>query len=201
MSVFDLSKYQPEDRIDDLVAAGNCDGVILKLAEPTEEDKDIILDPKFITHVNKAAGYGLPYGIYFMSRAENADEFLNEAQYINDQIYTYLNSQMPNLGVWIDLERKEVIRPDVWQDVLPAIQTMQSWWSTKHVGIYASRYYFTDYLDVNQMIENQIPAWVADYHSDTNILQEQYPQLNVVLWQFTTNEKTQDESYWYGFQC
>lgn len=200
MSVFDLSKYQPENRIDDLVAAGNCDGVILKLAEPTE-DKDIIMDPKFITHVNKAAEYGLPYGIYFMSRAENADEFLNEAQYINDQIYTYLNSQMPNLGVWLDLEREEVIRPDVWQDVLPAIQTMQSWWSTKHVGIYASRYYFTDYLDVDQMIENQIPAWVADYHSDTNILQEQYPQLNVVLWQFTTNGKTQDESYWYGFQC
>lgn len=200
MSVFDLSKYQPENRIDDLIAAGNCDGVILKLAEPTE-DKDIIMDPKFITHVNKAAEYGLPYGIYFMSRAENADEFLNEAQYINDQIYTYLNSQMPNLGVWLDLERKEVIRPDVWQDVLPAIQTMQSWWSTKHVGIYASRYYFTDYLDVDQMIENQIPAWVADYHSDTNILQEQYPQLNVVLWQFTTNGNTQDESYWYGFQC
>lgn len=200
MSVFDLSKYQPENRIDDLVAAGNCDGVILKLAEPTE-DKDIIMDPKFITHVNKAAEYGLPYGIYLMSRAENADEFLNEAQYINDQIYTYLNSQMPNLGVWLDLERKEVIRPDIWQDVLPAIQTMQSWWSTKHVGIYASRYYFTDYLDVDQMIENQIPAWVADYHSDTNILQEQYPQLNVVLWQFTTNGNTQDENYWYGFQC
>ena len=200
MSVFDLSKYQPENRIDDLIAAGNCDGVILKLAEPTE-DKDIIMDPKFITHVNKAAEYGLPYGIYFMSRAENADEFLNEAQYINDQIYTYLNSQMPNLGVWLDLERKEVIRPDVWQDVLPAIQTMQSWWSTKHVGIYASRYYFTDYLDVDQMIENQIPAWVADYHSDMNILQEQYPQLNVVLWQFTTNGNIQDENYWYGFQC
>lgn len=200
MSVFDLSKYQPENRTDDLVAAGNCDGVILKLAEPTE-DKDIIMDPKFITHVNKAAEYGLPYGIYFMSRAENADEFLNEAQYINDQIYTYLNSQTPNLGVWLDLERKEVIRPDIWQDVLPAIQTMQSWWSTKHVGIYASRYYFTDYLDVDQMIENQIPAWVADYHSDTNILQEQYPQLNVVLWQFTTHGNTQDENYWYGFQC
>ena len=72
MSVFDLSKYQPENRIDDLIAAGNCDGVILKLAEPTE-DKDIIMDPKFITHFNKAAEYGLPYGIYFMSRAENAD--------------------------------------------------------------------------------------------------------------------------------
>ena len=200
MSVFDLSKYQPENRIDDLVAAGNCDGVILKLAEPTE-DKDIIMDPKFITHVNKAAEYGLPYGIYFMSRAENADEFLNEAQYIKDRSYTDLNAQMPNLGVWLDLERKEVSRQDIWQDVLPAIQTMQSWWSTKHVGIYASRYYFTDYLDVDQMIENQIPAWVADYHSDMNILQEQYPQLNVVLWQFTTNGNTQDENYWYGFQC
>lgn len=199
MSVYDLSKYQPANRIEELVNSGKCDGVILKLGEWKEAIGEIELDPMFITHVNEAVRFNLPYGIYIMSRANNEEEMLQEAQWVNDRIYELLNSQLPALGVWIDLERPEVQRDDVWEDTHYVIQQMRSWWTTDHVGIYASRSYFTGRLDLDAIAAEKIPVWTADYHSDYDILKTDYPDLRVVLWQFTTNGNTQDENVWYGF--
>lgn len=199
MSVYDLSKYQPANRIEELVNSGKCDGVILKLGEWKEAIGEIELDPMFITHVNEAVRFNLPYGIYIMSRANNEEEMLQEAQWVNDRIYELLNSQLPALGVWIDLERPEVQRDDVWEDMHYVIQQMRSWWATDRVGIYASRSYFTGRLDLDTIAAEKIPVWTADYHSDYDILKTDYPDLRVVLWQFTTNGNTQDENVWYGF--
>lgn len=199
MSVYDLSKYQPANRIEELVNSGKCDGVILKLGEWKEAIGEIELDPMFITHVNEAVRFNLPYGIYIMSRANNEEEMLQEAQWVNDRIYELLNSQLPALGVWIDLERPEVQRDDVWEDMHYVIQQMRSWWATDRVGIYASRSYFTGRLDLDAIAVEKIPVWTADYHSDYDILKTDYPDLRVVLWQFTTNGNTQDENVWYGF--
>lgn len=199
MSVYDLSKYQPAGRIEALVNSGKCDGVILKLGEQKETTGEIELDPMFITHVNEAVRFNLPYGIYIMSRANNAEEMLQEAQWVNDRIYELLNSQLPALGVWIDLERPEVQRDDIWEDTHYVIQQMRSWWATDRVGIYASRSYFTGRLDLDAIAVEKIPIWTADYHSNYDILKTDYPDLRVVLWQFTTNGNTQDENVWYGF--
>lgn len=197
MSVFDLSRYQPEDRIQELVNNGNCDGVIIKIGEWYDKNTEPELDPKFITHVNEAVRLNIPFGIYYMCRAENKDEIIHEAQWINDRVAEYLNGQEPSLGTWWDLERGETKREDIYTDVKSAIQTMQSWWNnTNKIGIYASYSYFHTYLDLLDMSNYNIPVWNAQY-GNHNSLADEYG--NIVAWQFTTNNNYQDENVWYGF--
>lgn len=199
MSVFDLSKYQPEGRIGELCQQGNCDGVILKLGERNMDSGEMELDPKFISHVNEAVQYNLPYGVYIMSRCRDAGEAMQEAQWINDKVAELLNGQEPALGTWWDLERPEVKRTDIWDSVGDAIRTMESWWSSKKIGVYASHYYFYDYLGMQNVINYNIPLWVAQYSGDSCTIKDTEPNVKVVAWQFTTNNNTQDENIWYGF--
>ncbi len=199
MSVFDLSRWQPADRIEELVNGGNCDGVILKLGERNVETGEIELDPMFITHVNEAVRFGLSYGIYIMSRANNASEAMEEAEWINDRVAELLNGQEPLLGTWFDLERPEVKRDYIYEDVSEAILTMRQWWNnSKKIGIYASYSYFESYLDLNDMVVNEIPVWNAQYGSENSMTQN-YPFIKTVLWQYTTNNDYQDENVWYGW--
>ena len=198
MSVFDLSRWQPADRIEELVAGGNCGGVILKLGEWYDKNDEIELDPMFITHVNEAVRFGLPYGIYIMSRAENAEEAMHEAEWINDRVADLLNGQAPALGTWFDLERPEVKRAFIHDDIMQAIDAMHNWWGGNNtIGIYASYSYFHDFLDMQDLIGRQLPLWTAQYGDENRLLDEGYP--NVVAWQFTTNDNYQDENVWYGF--
>lgn len=200
MSVFDVSRYQPEDRLQELADGGNCDGVIIKLGEWYNKDNggEIDLDPMFIIHVNEAVRLGIPYGLYFMSRAENAEEAMHEAQWVNDRVAELLRGEEPKLGLWFDLERQQVKRDDIYSDIKEVIETFKAWWNTKHVGIYASYSYFYDYLDVNDMRANNTPIWLAQYNGTNGMLEDGYP--NVVAWQFTTNGNYQDENVWYGFK-
>lgn len=198
MSVFDLSRYQPADRIQELVNNGNCDGAIVKLGEKYDPDGEIELDPKFITHVNEAVRLNIPFGIYLMCRANNTDEILHEAQWINDRVAEYLNGQEPTLGTWWDLERGETKRADMYDDIKIAILTMRSWWNNSNkIGIYASYSYFHTYLDLMDMDNNNIPVWNAQYANHDNLSDE---YRNVVAWQFSTNNNYQDENVWYGFK-
>lgn len=197
MSVFDISKYQPVSRTQELVDQGNCDGMIIKLGERNPDTGEIALDPKFIDHVDEAARLGLPYGLYIMSRARNKAEALEEAQWVNDMVAEYLNGQEPKLGIWWDLEREEVKRQDIYEDVMAAINQIRVWWHTEHVGIYSSYYYFYDYLDLNDMKEQKVPVWLAQYNGHNGLQEDGYPY--IVLWQFTTNDNTQDEDQWYGW--
>lgn len=196
MSVYDISDCQPNDRVGDLVARG-ADGIILKIGEtlggvPT-------LDDKFIQFVNDTAAAGLPYGIYYVSHAHDMDDFMAEAQWINDQVYALLGGKEPELGTWWDLEAGPVCRDDVWPQVRDAIGTMQAWWSdSKKIGIYAQYSYIYKYLDLDELASYQIPIWAAQYYRE-NSLRIEHPELKHVCWQFTTNEETQDEDEWYGF--
>lgn len=199
MSVFDVSRYQPADRIAELVAGGNCDGVIIKLGEWYDKTTEIELDPMFITHVNEAVRLGLPYGIYIMSRALDEQEAMHEAEWVNDRVAELLNGIAPSLGTWFDLERPEVKRDYIHEDIMNAIDTMREWWGGNNtIGIYASYSYFHDYLDMDGLIARQLPVWTAQYGDENRLLDEGYP--NVVAWQFTTNDNYQDENVWYGFK-
>lgn len=198
MSVFDLSKYQPVDRIAELDAGGKCDGVIVKLGERNMDTGELELDPKFCDHVNEAVAHNKPYGIYLMSRPTSTTEAQEEAQWINDMVAEYLNGQEPTLGTWFDLERPETKRDGIYDDVMYAIGLLKDWWKSNHIGIYASYYYFYDYLDLKDMKQKQVPVWLAQYNGHNGLTEDGYPY--EVLWQFTTNENYQDENEWCGFK-
>lgn len=53
--------------------ANNIQGVIIKIGEYTH------LDEMFISHVNNAVTYNLPYGIYYYAHASTIDKAIAEA--------------------------------------------------------------------------------------------------------------------------
>ena len=87
MKVFDISDFQPDDRVGQLVAQG-AEGIILKLGETLHGTPT--LDSKFIQFVNDVVAAGLPYGIYYVSHARDMAGFMEEAKFINDQVYNLL---------------------------------------------------------------------------------------------------------------
>ena len=57
---------------------------------------------------------------------------------------------------------------------------------------------FRGYFDMDDLVYYDIPLWVAQYNGE-NYIMDNYPRNRVVLWQFTTNNNTQDENHYYGF--
>lgn len=198
MKVFDISDAQPDGRVQELVNRGG-KGVILKLGEtlggvPT-------MDDKFVQFVNEVVAAGLPYGIYYVSHAQDMAKFIEEANFINDKVAELLNGQEPELGTWWDMEVPAVQRHDVWPQLRDAIGTIQSWWNKSNkIGIYAQYSYFNNFIDLRELANYQIPVWPAQYKYPENSLKVEHPELNHVGWQFTTHDETQDESEWYGFK-
>lgn len=209
MRVFDISDAQPLDRVNVLVNEYGAEGFILKIGETLSGVPTI--DDNFISFVNDVVAAGLPYGIYYVSHAHDMDEFMEEAHFINDKVAELLNGQEPELGTWWDMEVPPVMRDDVWPQLRDAIGTMEDWWKSNKIGIYAQYTYFRDYMDMEELASYQIPVWAAQYCYHENSLKAEYPELNHIAWQFDTHGENQgeefldgismkqDENDWYGF--
>jgi len=201
MKVFDLSEFQPDDRVYTLAEHYDADGVILKLGETINGTPDV--DPKFVTFVNDAIENKLPYGVYYVSHARTQEDFLREAQWINDALYEYLGEKFPELGIWWDMEVDAVCRDDVWPQLRDVIGTQQTWYEAHkwQIGIYAAYSYFNQYCNLEELSYYQIPVWVAQYGYHENSLKAEYPDLKHVAWQYSDSyeDLSQDVNEWYGF--
>ena len=71
--VVDISAWQEKLNWQKL-KANNIQGVIIKIGEYTH------LDEMFISHVNNAVTYNLPYGIYYYAHASTIDKAIGEAK-------------------------------------------------------------------------------------------------------------------------
>lgn len=201
--VFDVSEYQPDDRIQELVANENPDGIILRLGETLEGVPT--LDEKFVQFVNEVVEAGLPYGIYYASHARDMDKFLEEANWINDQMYELLGGSFPELGLWWDIEVPNLMRDDMWGQLRDVIGTMQSWYGNykEKIGIYSGYSFFNSWMDMDELASYQIPVWVAQYGYSENSLKEEHPELKHVAWQYADeyDGMSQDVNEWYGFDA
>lgn len=199
MKVFDISDCQREGRIQELIELG-AEGFILKLGETLKGEPE--LDEMFIQFVNEIVAAGLPYGVYYVSHATDMDMFMMEAQWINDKVAELLNGQEPELGTWWDMEVGNVCRDDVWPQLRDAIGTMQSWWGSNKIGIYAGYSYYNQYLPMDELAYYNIPIWVAQYGYHENSLMAEHPECRHVAWQYTEAygdlENGQDANEWYG---
>lgn len=201
MKVFDLSEFQPDDRVYTLAEHYDADGVILKLGETIGGTPEV--DPKFVTFVNDAIENKLPYGVYYVSHATCMDDFMQEAQWLNDALFEYLGDNFPPLGIWWDMEVPNVCREDVWPQLRDVIGTQQTWYDANKwkIGIYAAYSYFHQYIDLDELACYAIPVWVAQYGYHENSLLAEHPELKHVAWQYaeTYGNMSQDVNEWYGF--
>ena len=196
--VFDISEFQPSGRVQELSELG-AEGIILKLGETLSGVPT--LDEKFVTFVNDCVDEGIPYGIYYVSHAQDADKFMEEAQWINDTMYNYLSGEFPELGIFWDLEVPSVCRNDVWDDLKDVIGTQQSWYEANKdkIGIYASYSYFTQYMPMDELAYYGVCIWSSQYRYYENSLKVEYPNCNHVGWQYSDsyNGMNQDVNEWY----
>ena len=198
--VFDVSEYQPDDRVQYLIENESPDGFIIRLGETLNGEP--VLDEKFIQFVNEVVEAGLPYGIYYASHAKDMDMFKVEANFINNQMFELLNGKLPELGVWWDVEVPVLMREDMWPQLRDVIGTMEGWYGTMKIGVYSGYSFFNQWMDFGELAYYGIPVWVAQYGYPENSLKAEHPELKHVAWQYADEygELSQDVNEWYGFE-
>lgn len=172
--VIDLSAWQENVEWDGLVSEG-IDGVILKVGERNR------LDDMFIEHVNEAVAHNIPYGIYYYAHANNEQESKEEAQQVDSWIKEYIGGVNPPLGIWYDAEDNSMDTSNISYISMSFVNYL---WSIgyNYVGIYSSYNWLANYYD-HEVIKD-VGLWVANY-SSINYLAQEYPQLNIKIWQNT----------------
>ena len=191
MKVIDLSAWQQSVDWDAMIAAG-VKGVILKVGECNS------LDNMFITHVNNAVKYNLQYGVYYYAHAVCIEEAQDEANWVDLQIKTYLNSENPSLGIWYDAEDKSMMSGNVTA-VCSAFVARLNHIGYNYVGIYSSYDWLTNgVIDVTQLAD-YVPYWVAQYYHQNDFKIEN-PNKTVRIWQYTdcfSNQLPYDGNIYY----
>ena len=151
------------------VANSGIYGVILRVAASS-----IYRDSKLKENVAGCKKYGIPYGIYIYSYAENFTEGVEYAQFTKSLIDEF--SMNPTLGIFLDLESNSIT------------QYMNSTHYTAVVkGFYsvipnAEIYTYTNYANTSlntSYIRDKI-TWIADYRGKC------YYTGNYRMWQYTS---------------
>lgn len=182
--VVDISAWQEKLNWQKL-KTNNIQGVIIKIGEYN------YLDEMFISHVNNAITYNLPYGIYYYAHASTIDEAIAEANWVDKQIKTYLNGQNPPLGIWYDAEDKSILKNNI--NVAYMIGNFINQLNEldyNYVGLYSSYNWLTNIIDLN-LLADYIPIWSAQYYHE-NSFKLEYPNRICKIWQYTDHKQIDD---------
>lgn len=145
----------------------------------------------FISHVNNAVTYNLPYGIYYYAHASTIDEAIAEANWVDKQIKTYLNGQNPSLGIWYDAEDKSMLKNKI--NVAYMIGNFINRLNEldyNYVGLYSSYNWLINIIDLN-LLTDYIPIWSAQYYHE-NSFKLEYPNRICKIWQYTDCKQIDD---------
>lgn len=149
--------------------------VIVKLGERNR------LDSMFIEHINNAVSYGMKVGVYLYSHATTTEEAVEEADFVDEQIKTYLNGETPEMGIWFDMEDSSIENAganitELCSDFINRLTEI----GYTYVGVYSSYNWLTNgNIDTSQLPEDT-PYWCAQYHYECN-----FEHKNLRIWQYT----------------
>ena len=182
--VVDISAWQENLNWQALKRA-DIKGVIIKIGEYHH------LDDMFITHVNNAVAYNLPYGIYYYAHAATIDEAINEANWVDMQIKTYLNGQNPPLGIWYDAEDKSMLKYNInVAYMIGNFINRLNELNYNYVGLYSSYSWLINIIDLN-LLADYVPIWTAQYYHE-NSFKLEYPHRICKIWQYTNCKQIND---------
>jgi hypothetical protein len=122
---------------------------------------DAVTDIKFLDNVKQCEELGIPYGIYLYSYALNTKEAVSEA----DFMIALAKQCHPTVGVWFDAEDdsfKDQWAPNYASELVSGIS--QTFCNTVrnagyHVGIYASKYWFDNYITGTDQYDKWVAWW------------------------------------------
>ena len=151
------------------VAESGIYGVILRVAASS-----IYRDSRLPENIAGVKQYGIPYGIYIYSYAENYEEGVGYAKFTKELMSEF--DMHPTLGIFLDLESNNVTQfmgPDEYTEVVKGFYS---------VIPEAEVYTYTNYADTalnTPYIRDKI-TWMADYRSKC------YYEGSYKMWQYTS---------------
>ena len=151
----DVSVYQ--GNIDWATASKYIDFAIIRCgwaADYTSND-----DTKWQQNVQACESYGIPYGVYLFSYAENLQEAESEA----DHVIRLLKGHTPSLPVYLDLEDNNTVgrlsAAQIWEQTKAFCTKIKN--AGYEAGVYASKSWWSNHLYLSDY--NQYSKWTAIY--------------------------------------
>ena len=189
----DISEWV-EDIDFNAVKAAGVDYVILRVGYRGYETGKFVLDNHLSKYLLYASRAGLKIGVYFVSQAVNAQEAVEEAEYVLDHIRGY-RLEMP---VFIDLEEVyDTARTDglTVQERTNIVQAFCSDLESQgfSAGVYANEAWFREKLDLDKLLEQNYCIWLAKYSDASGV---DFP---INMWQFTNEGVIPGTDMWVDF--
>jgi GH25 family lysozyme M1 (1,4-beta-N-acetylmuramidase) len=185
--IIDISDWQEGINFDDIVKR-DVHGVIIKISEGTAETTN------FETFLEECVSHKLPWGVYVFTHAKSPEMAQAEA----DACITYLGGRVPNLGIWFDVEDKNVLSIGDVTDICSAFICRLNELGLS-AGIYAGYYTLRDNIRTNDLAD-YVHYWMPQYDSDSCDFAE-VCNGHLAGWQYTESEQigdfTVDMNEWY----
>ena len=190
----DVSVYNGNINWSEVRKSGQVDYAIIRAGYRGFVTGKIVTDGKFERNVKEATKNGIDIGLYFFTQAVNEQEAVEEANYVLDLVRKYdVNVRYP---IIIDTEYSTSKTNGVLDyegradqlDVATRTAVCRAFCDTiRNAGyipaVYASKYWFYEKLDVNQL--NSYDIWVAHYTGSVDKLTDYKYRYN--MWQYTSS--------------
>lgn len=185
--IIDLSKYNIVT--DWNKVKQNVDGVILRCGYRGYGSGKITIDARFPEYAEACRKNGIPFGVYFMSQAINAQEGAEEASFS----LTLANQYGATLPIFIDSEDGDGTAKKVRADGLSKstrTTVVKSFCDTvqatgRKAGVYASESWFNERLNYLGLTEYFL--WVAKYGKNTGSICTNITLPKCDMHQYTSN--------------
>ena len=183
--IIDISDWQEGINFDDIVKR-DIHGVIIKISEGTAETAN------FETFLEECVSHKLPWGVYVFTHAKSPEMAQAEAE----ACITYLGGRVPNLGIWFDVEDKDVLSIGDVTDICSAFICRLNELGLS-AGIYAGYYTLRDNIHTDKLAD-YVPIWYVQY-SDSCDFSEVCTHLRMVAWQYTSSGQIDGWDYGLDF--
>ncbi len=168
------------------VAADGIDFAIMRVGYRGYESGALNLDEKFHEYMNGALDAGLDVGVYFFSQAVTADEAIEEANFVMEQIQGY-DVKYPVIFDWEIMEsefaRTNEIAPHIVTECAAAFCDTVSDGGYRPM-VYGSRRFALLKLDMSKL--SDYGFWYAEYKDGHN--EPVYPY-DYQIWQYASDGK------------
>ena len=191
MKGIDVSQHQKT--IDWKTVANEIDFAIIRCGYGSDfKSQD---DKYWASNVAACKKYGIPFGVYLYSYATNAEKAKSEAEHV----LRLLKGVNVTLPVFYDLEdnsQKDLDAGTLGEMAQVFCDTVSA--AGYDVGIYANKYWWTNYLTDPAFDNESWYRWVAQYNTSCTY-KEDY-----LMWQYTGSGQLDgingnvDMNFWYG---
>ena len=155
------------------------DGVIIRVGW-IGNSKNHTIDKKFEENYKKAKEVGLKIGFYVYSYCKSVGALRSGV----DWLLNIIENRSCNLPVFLDLEDntiKDIGSQNLTNQAVQFCKILEN--SGYKSGVYASRYWFLNILDINKLLNYKI--WLAEWNGKEN----HTLGYKVDLWQYTSKGK------------